>query len=265
MTINAKEKFKNVKCVLFDLDGTIYLGKKVFPFTNKVLKYLIDEGLQYCFLTNNSSLSNEDYKKKFRDMKIDCLDNGIYTSGDAAIEFLHKNYKNKKIQLLATKSLEKQFTANDIILSSENPELVVIAFDTELTFEKLTAVCNNINKGVPYIATHPDNFCPAENGILPDAGSFIALIEKATGVSPLEICGKPGRIMADGICKKFSLKAEELLMVGDRINTDIAFGVNNGMHTLMVLTGENTIKSLTSSAVYPEVIARDIEALIDIF
>ncbi len=265
MTLSAKEKFKNVKCVLFDLDGTVYLGKEVFPFTKDVLAHLESAGIQYCFLTNNSSLSSEDYLKKFEKMKIPCSKEQIYTSGDAAVSYLRKNYDGKRIELLGTSSLKKQFAGSGIILDDNSPDLAVVAFDTDLNYKNLTSLCNSIVDGVPYIATHPDNFCPAEKGILPDVGAFLALIERATGVAPSVICGKPYEIMAEGICGRFSLNPSEFLMVGDRLATDIAFGTNNGMRTMLVLTGEGTLNASAVSDIRPDVIARDISVLKEIF
>ena len=141
-----------------------------------------------------------------------------------------------------------------IELVEEKPEFIVVGFDTTFDYARLTKLCDFIRGGVPYICTHEDVNCPTEKGYKPDVGSFVALIEKSTGVSPLLVCGKPNKPMAESIERKLGLNSNEIAMVGDRLSTDMRFAINNGFVSVLVLTGEATKKDLKASGLAVDVI-----------
>ena len=177
------EKLKKVKCFLLDMDGTVYLGGKVIDGAIAAVERM-NAFSRAVFLTNNSSASRQDYVKKLNGLGFSVTEEGVFTSGNATIEYLRENYNGKKIYLFGNDKLHSEFIDGGITLVKENPDLIVLGFHTSFDYDELTELCDLIREGVPYIATHPDINCPTERGFKPDVGSFIALIEKSTGHCP---------------------------------------------------------------------------------
>ena len=134
------------------------------------------------------------------------------------------------------------------------PKAVVLGFDTTLTYEKLTALCNAVRAGLPYIATHPDFNCPVNGGFIPDIGGVIALVEACTGRRPDVVIGKPNRGIVDEALARTGFALHEMAMVGDRLYTDVATGVNHGMTGILVLSGEAKRSDVDTSDVKPDLI-----------
>lgn len=246
-----KKDIKNVKAFLFDLDGTIYLGGKLIDGAKETLEYLRENGKKVLFLTNNSSKSVKDYLVKMQKFGLTDSADDICSSSLSTIAYLKKHNLCEDVYLVGTKSLQEEFKTHGISLVEENPKTVVLAYDTELTYEKLCKATRFIVKGAGYIATHEDINCPAEDVYLPDIGSMMALIEKSIGRMPDVICGKPRPAMADFVQDLLGLEASEIAMVGDRLLTDIAFGINNDFFSVLVLSGESTLESLKQSGLEP--------------
>lgn len=184
------ENLENIKCYLLDMDGTIYLSGKPIDGAIEAVERM-RRNARVIFLTNNTSSGHADYVNKLNKIGFKVRSEDIYTAGDATIDYLAVNYFRKKIFLLGTNSLREQFNESKIILDDKNPDLVVIGFDTSLTYANLEKACTFIRTGTPYILTHPDLNCPTSTGYIPDVGSFAALIEASTEIKPIEICGKP--------------------------------------------------------------------------
>ncbi len=257
------ESLKNVKCFLLDLDGTIYLGGRLIDGAVEFLRSIKEKNKKYCFITNNSSRSTEDYINKLNKIGITATAQEVLTSGYAAISCLNENYIGKSVYVMGTQSLKNEFLQNGIKLTENNPDIVVLGYDTELTYAKLCTACKYINKGALYIATHPDINCPSEDFPLPDAGSFIAMIEKSTGRKPDIIIGKPYNVLAGAVLKRFGLKGGEVAAVGDRLYTDILFGKNSGYVSVLVLSGETDKKMLESGGITPDIVADSVKELIN--
>ncbi len=266
MVFMMKETEKNiinndVKCVMLDLDGTVYLGSRLFDFTVDFLNRLDHIGIGHIFLTNNSSLSANDYLEKFRRLGIQTTIDNILTSGNAAADYINSGeYKGKRVFVMGTKSLKKELYEHGINVCDDNPDLLLAGFDTELTFDTLTKFTNYVADGCHYIATHPDNVCPNENGFWPDLGSFIQLIYACTGRYPEKICGKPSEQILVAAEHKTGLKRQNLLMVGDRLSTDIAIG-KHGVPTALVLSGESKIDDIPKADVKPTYVFDSIREL----
>lgn len=246
-------KFNEVKCFLLDMDGTIYLDNEVIDGAIDAVNRMREKG-RVIFLTNNSSKSKDAYIDRLCALGFNATADEVFTSGNATAEYLNAFYKDKEIFLFGTKSLADEFRLAGIKLTDERPDLIVLAFDITFDYDRLELMCNYIREGVPYIATHPDDNCPTARGYKPDVGSFIALIEKSTGVSPSLICGKPFRPMGESVERLLGLKSEQIAMVGDRLNTDIQFGINNGFVSVLVLTGEGTVEKAKEMGIEPSVI-----------
>ena len=245
---------ENVKLFLMDMDGTVYVGDEPIAGAMEALEELKKRGKKVLFLTNNSSQTASAYVEKLKKMGYAATENDIYSSGEATIDFLLNERKGKKVFLLANSAVYKQFEEAGVPLAEEGVDLVVLCFDPELTYRKLVIACNYLQEGKEFIASHPDFNCPANPYPVPDVGSFLALIKGTTGRSPDLIVGKPYSVMAENVGRRFGLKAEEIAMVGDRLYTDIMFAINNGMKSVLVLTGETSREMLDASDVRPDVV-----------
>ncbi|MDR2202639.1 MAG: HAD-IIA family hydrolase [Clostridiales bacterium] len=247
------KRLNNVKCFLLDMDGTVYLSGEVIEGAREAVERMRRRG-RVVFLTNNTSVSRADYVLKLSRMGFDAEPEDVYTAGNATADYLKEYHGGKKVFLLGTDSLRAEFGGAGIPLCADNPDLVVIGFDTSLTYKNLTAACDFIREGVPYLLTHPDINCPKKDGYMPDVGSFAALIKTSTAREPFIICGKPHKPIADGVKKLTGFLPYETAMVGDRLATDMAFAKNNGFISVLVLTGATSKSDLKQSGASVDVV-----------
>lgn len=235
------------KVFLLDMDGTIYLDETPIGDMIRTLQVMRDKGKRIVYLTNNSSKSEKAYVEKLKRIGFYDERDLVYTSSMATIEYLQAHFEGKRVYLVANDCVKEEFLAAGIFLVEKDPEVVVLAYDTHIDFQKFSALNEAIVNGAFYIATHPDAVCPAKGVFPPDVGSFIALLKCSSGKEPDLICGKPGTVMGGCIKGRLGVSADEVVMVGDRLHTDIRFGNQNGFATLLVLSGETTEKMLASS------------------
>ncbi|WP_027624335.1 HAD-IIA family hydrolase [Clostridium lundense] len=254
----------DVRFFLLDMDGTFYLGNKLIPGALEFLQILKDTNRDFVFLTNNSSKNKFTYKQKLSKLGCNICEEKVFTSGEAAVIYLKNKKSNAKIFLMGTPSLEEEFMQNGFTVikdRSETPDYVVLGFDTTLTYEKIWIACDLIREGIPYIATHPDFNCPIENKkYMPDTGAMIKLFEAATGRLPL-IIGKPYKYIIDSVMQKYRINKEELAIVGDRLYTDIATGVNSGITSILVFTGETSEEMYKKSNIKADYVFSSIKDL----
>lgn len=269
--LNPMVDLKKIKRVVFDMDGTIYKGGTLFSFTKDVFETLEKIGIGYTFLTNNSSKSAKDYLTKILKLGLKATPDNISTSATATFFYLKQHYPNvKKVYVLGTASLREEFADHGYTLINEDnttdePELVVVAFDTTLTYDRLCKATYWIGEGKPYIATHPDTVCPTDlDTILVDCGAVQALIENVTKRKPEAVPGKPDAAMIGSILDKYGLQPDECMMVGDRIYTDMEMARRAKVVGVMVLTGEATLETLKESGLTPELVLDDISVLRDL-
>lgn len=253
----------DIKVYLFDMDGTLNMGEVPFDGAMDTLRMLERAGKRVYFVTNNSSKSKVAYVAKLARMGYEAKEEQIVTSGMATVSYLHKNHPGQSVFIMGTEVLKQEFIHGKIAVKEvgEDADVAVLAFDTELTYAKLWHTTNLIAAGKPYIATHPDFVCPSDKGDMPDAGSFIAAVEATNGHRPDVIIGKPYSPMADFVFDYCKAKPAECAFVGDRIYTDIKFGVNNGMTSILVMTGETTYDVLNASDVKPDYVLESVNEL----
>ncbi|MHA2268236.1 MAG: HAD-IIA family hydrolase [Promethearchaeota archaeon] len=248
----------------FDLDGTIYLGNKLFNGVHELISALKEKKKKFYFLSNNSSISTDDYLKKLNRFNINISRENIILSQHPTLDFLKKNHF-KRIFLLGTKSLKEEFIQDGFEITEENPEIIVLAFDKELTYQRLEkATYFLLKKDFPYIATHLDNRCPTEDGYIPDAGGIAALLYKATERMP-KVLGKPNKQMLLFKLNQLGISPQDAVMFGDRLYTDIKMGINAGVTTCCVLSGETTIGMIKSSEDKPNYVIGGIWELLNEF
>ncbi len=252
------ERLKDIKCFLFDMDGTINLGNTLIPGMDEFFAQLKSKGKTFYLVTNNSSKDHIHYVKKMAKMGIEVEQKNVLISSDALTYYLGKVKPQAKLFLLGTPELKATITKAGFELvdpAVTEPEFVILGFDMTLAYDTLSTACRLIDKGIPYIATHPDVRCPIENGeFIPDCGAMIELIKTATGISPLDVLGKPYHYMIDLLMERTGFKKNEIAMVGDRLSTDIAFGLNNNILSVLVLTGEATLEDVERGHIKPDII-----------
>jgi NagD protein len=230
----------NIRHVVLDMDGTIYLGKTLFPETRPFLDALQRLGIGYSFVTNNCTRSRDEYAAHLREMGIDALPESIWTSAHAtAYYLLEKLPQAKRLFVMGTPGLSDEFRQCGFVIVDDRPDAVVVGFDTNLNYERLCQTAYWISQGSPYVATHPDRVCPTDRPtVLPDCGAICALLESATGRRPDVVPGKPDPAMLWAVMGPLGLSPREVAMVGDRVYTDIRMARDAGVIAVLTLTGE---------------------------
>ena len=253
---------KQKRLFLLDMDGTIYLDDDLFDGTLDFLQYVRSVGGRYMFLTNNSSKSVDKYIEKLARLGISATKEDFLTSTNATIVHLkQKNYK--KIYAFGTMTFKQQLAEADLPITDkleDDIDCLCMGFDTELTFQKLEDACILLGRGVDYIATNPDWVCPTWYGSVPDCGSVSQMLFNATKRMPVFI-GKPQSAMVDLALAESGYAPEMAAIIGDRLYTDVACGINAGISAIFVLSGEGTLEDLKTSDVQPTHIYENIKAL----
>ncbi len=261
---------RKIRHVALDMDGTIYMGSTLFPFTKDFLAMLTANGIGYSFLTNNPTRSIADYLAKLARLGIEATEDQMYTTAVATIDYLKEKMPDvRTLYVVGTPSMEAEFRAAGFELTEpdakENPDALVVAFDTTLTYPKLCRAAYLASQGIPYIATNPDRVCPTDQPtVLVDCGSLTTCIEHATGRQPDLVIGKPNPDMLSGICYRHGLKPEEIAMCGDRIYTDVKTAQNAGALGVLVLSGETTLETALGNDPNPPITAENIAVFGDL-
>ena len=257
------EPLLKVKCFLLDMDGTFNLGDQLIPRSLYFVETLNELGKEYLFLTNNSSKDRGQYAEKIRRLGLPVGEEKVFTSGEATALYLQEKDPNSSVYVVGTPALEEEFRQHGFQLEENAPQLIVLGFDTTLTYKKLWKLCDFVRAGLPYIATHPDFNCPTETGSMPDIGAMIAFVHASTGRNPDLVVGKPNRLIIDAVAHKLGLRISDMAMVGDRLYTDIALGATSGITTCLVLSGETHPADLINSPYQPTYCFENLGAIAD--
>lgn len=251
---DIRRKLAPVKCFLLDMDGTFYLGDRLIDGSLDFLDALEKTGRTARFLTNNSSKSASVYAEKLRRMGVKERYRDVISSGHAAAHYCQRTFPGGRGWLLGNPALTEELTGMGLELTDGDPDYVLVAFDTTLDYAKMCRVCDLIRAGKPYIATHPDYNCPTETGFIPDMGAIMAFIHASTGRWADVVLGKPNVGIVEEALLRTGFRREEMAVVGDRLYTDVATGVNHGMPGILVLSGEATMADVEASDVKPDLI-----------
>ncbi|MBO0431868.1 TIGR01457 family HAD-type hydrolase [Enterococcus sp. DIV0660C] len=225
------------KGYLIDLDGTIYRGTEPIPAGKRFVEELQQRELPFLFVTNNTTKTPATVAKRLADeFDIHVAAETVYTASLATIDFMLTDGKGKKVFVIGESGLIDLILEAGFEWEEETPDYVVVGLDNYLTYEKVVTATLAIQKGATFIGTNPDKNIPTERGLLPGAGSVVSFVETATQTTPIYI-GKPEAIIMDKAVKILGLQKEEVIMVGDNYETDIQAGIQNGIDTLLVLSG----------------------------
>ena len=222
---------------LIDLDGTIYRGSEPIPAGRRFVEQLQARQIPFLFLTNNTTKTPETVANRLaNEFSIHVGPETVYTATLATIYYLNDANKGKKVYVIGEPGLIEPILAAGYVWEEETPDYVVVGLDTDVTYEKFVVATLAIQKGATFIGTNPDKNIPTERGLLPGAGSVIAMIEASTQQKAIYI-GKPEAIIMEKAVETLGMEKANVLMVGDNYTTDILAGINNGIDTLLVLSG----------------------------
>jgi NagD protein len=244
------------------MDGTIYLGHKLFPETLPFLAILKQLDIGYSFVTNNCSRGRAEYVAELREMGIAAPPDSVVTSSHSAVHHLRTHLPNvKRLFAFGSPGGNQDLQLGGYEIVEEAPDAVVVGFDTNLTYDRLCRTAYFIKQGVPYIATHPDRVCPTnEATVLPDCAAICALLETATGRKPDAIPGKPQPALIEEVMTRHGLAPQQTAMVGDRLYTDVRMARDAGVLAVLTLTGEaNAAEAATlPESQRPDLIVKDL-------
>ena len=230
---------EGLEAIFLDLDGTIYLGSELIDGALDFLERCDKRGIKRYFLSNNSSRSVEQYVSKLEKLGIPASDEDVLLSTHDLLSWLKRNNVSKT-WLVGTEGMRDMLEKYGIQTDSSEPQYVVLGYDTEINYHKISTASIHLHTGVPLVASHPDMVCPSPNGGLPDVGAYLAMFKATTGVVPVHITGKPNAGMILHKIEELGLNPEKCAMVGDRLYTDIAMASRAGCVGILVLSGEAT-------------------------
>jgi len=254
-------KLAGKKLYLFDRDGTLTLGGRCINGAVEILAALRAKGMGFYVVTNNSSRTNTEHSERFRSAGLEVDPEEVLVSTNSLIAFL-RSQGIARMYTLATERVLDQLCDAGFDPVSDDPEVLVMTYDIELTYAKLVRFTNLLRTGIPYYVTHIDVVCPTETGGVPDVGSFMRMLEMTTGRMPDRDFGKPNLSFIDPILQERGLSYGDVVMVGDRLYTDIALARGCDLTSVLVLSGEATLDDLPDSHVVPDLIVDDVGDLI---
>lgn len=252
---------KNYKTFLLDLDGTIYNGDTPIREAENFINLLLEKNLEYFFISNNGHEPTINIVKKLNKMGIKATEDNVITCIDATLHYLKKNYKNSKIHLIGNAFLENLLIKHGFILTNEKPNIVLVGFDDKLNFEKLSMGTKYVLEGAKLICTGVDGSIPSNNGIIPYTGAICSPIALASNTIPVYM-GKPEKYMYEAILEKTKNNPKDFIMIGDRLDTDIAFGKSNNINTCLLLTGVTNKEMVDKSQIKPTLVCKDLNDLV---
>lgn len=251
--------YKNL-IYLIDMDGTIYRGSLPIPHVKEFIRYLQDNNRKFLMVTNCPGSSKKKRVDKLSAMGIEVTEDKIISFGDATVDYLINNTKFSRFYLIGSKALEELFIQRGLEIVHENPDCVVVGYDVNFTYDKLKKAVNFILNGAGFISTNIDNTIPEGSQLIPHTGAITASIEAATGAKPV-IIGKPERYLLDTAIDRLHCSKEQCCVIGDRLDTDIYFGVKQNILSFLVLTGVTKKEMLEDSIIQPTKVFDDLSQL----
>lgn len=227
----------NRLCVISDMDGVIYRGKGLIPGARDFVAHMRDNDIPFLFLTNNSEQTPLDLQRKLAGMGIDGLTEANFiTASIATAQFLQAQRPHSSAYVVGGNGLASELYKVGYSITESNPEYVVVGKTSHFSYATMRKAAELIDGGAKFIGTNPDMIDPVEGGTEPAAGVLLAAIEAATGRKPY-IVGKPNSLMMIFARQMLGAHAEDCVMIGDRMDTDIVGGLEAGMRTVLVLSG----------------------------
>ena len=247
--------------LLIDMDGVLYRGQAPIPGAERFITFLRRHRISFLLLTNNSSLTPDQYVAKLRGMSIEVGAAEILTSAQATARYLaQKEPEGARLYVIGREGLRQALMDQGFSLVEEEADYVTVGWDWELTYAQLKQATLLIRAGARFIGTNPDRTFPSEAGIIPGNGAILAALEAATDIQPLVI-GKPHPTIFRLALAQLGLDGQGLAVLGDRLETDILGGQRMGLGTLFVLSGVTAEEGLAQSSIQPDLVFEDVAHL----
>ncbi len=246
-----------------DMDGTVYHSGVAIPGAVDFIKGLKKRNIPFRFLTNNSSHSRDFYLKRLTSMGFDVSIDDILSSTIATARYILSKHPEKTVYAVCTPDVESELRGYGIQINSEDPDIVLLTFDTTITYEKINRAYQFLKSGKIFIATHPDDLCPTAEGYDIDIGPFIRMFSQMADNEPVVI-GKPNRLMLEMAALEIKIGTSDVIMVGDRIYTDMKMAADNNSPSIAVLTGEATREQIAESGIVPSAICNSVADILNL-
>jgi HAD superfamily hydrolase (TIGR01450 family) len=246
---------------MIDMDGTVYKGNDVIKGAPEFIERLKQKKIPFVFLTNNSASDCKHYFSKLTKMGFKISMDNILTSTTATITYIQRHRSGRTVYPLGTSKFIEEIRDAGIRIDNNNPDIVLLAFDTSITYEKINNAYQFLKKGSELIATHPDDLCPTENGYDVDIGPFIRFFESMTGVKSTVI-GKPNELMVEMAAERMNVPLKNLVMIGDRVYTAMKMASDAGIRSIMVLTGEAKRSDPARYGIHPTEIVDSVDNIL---
>ncbi len=245
---------------LIDMDGVIYRSHDVIPGAHEFITFLLERGIPFLFLTNNSQRTRRDIVAKLKHMGFEVEERHIFTCAMATARFLSLQKPNGTAYVIGEGGLLQALHSNGYCIVDHNPDYVVVGEGRTFTFEMIEHAVNLIHKGAKLVATNLDPNCPTSTGMRPGCGAIVSMIESATGVKAFSV-GKPSPVMMGAARKEIGVRTANTIMIGDTMETDILGGTQLGYKTVLVLSGGTTKNDLAKYAYRPDLIVNSVADL----
>jgi len=249
--------------LMIDMDGTIYKGGNLIPGAIEMVEFLKKEKIPFVFLTNNSSHTIDYYFNKLKSMGFRINREHILSSTIATARFIRERRAGKKVYVVASHDVTEELETLGISSNDNDPDVVLLTFDRTITFDKINRAYHHIMNGAELIATHPDDLCPTEDAYDVDIGQFIHMLSYLTGTSPL-IIGKPSLLMVEMAAGEMGVDKERMIMIGDRLYTDMRMALNAGIDSILVLSGEAKMSDVEEMESKPTYVIGSVAELPDL-
>ena len=264
-------EINDLTAILFDLDGTVYLGEDLLPGAEKLIMALRNRNIQTLFISNKPLYPRQVYAEKLTRLGIPTTKDEVLTSAYVLGQYLAKHKPLLNYYVIGEENLRAELRAYGLKvldeLDNQNPQevidpsgidAVIVAFDRTLDYRKLNTAYQALRQGARFFATNSDKVCPMPNGAIPDAGAIIAYLEHISGRQLELLAGKPSPLILEVALEKLNTSPERCIMIGDRLETDIRMGNQAGMKTVLVLSGITTRDMVHASADQPDWIVENL-------
>lgn len=238
---------------ILDLDGTVYRGDRLVAGAADGVERIRAAGVKVLFLSNKAIERRQDYSEKLSRLGVPATTSDVINSGWVTAEHVAEHHPGREAFVIGEQPLVEELHRAGVAATRDTPgDLLVASMDRSFTYEKLDLALKTLEGGAPFLATNPDRTCPTADGAIPDAAGMIGAVEGVTGRQVDEVLGKPSRTMVETALGKVDAAASDCLMVGDRLETDIAMGERAGMTTVLVRSGVTDEEDLAAASVEPD-------------
>src|SRR3954470_12428919 len=236
---------------LIDMDGVIYRGNQLIPGADRFIHELRTANIPFLFLTNNSQRTRRDVATKLQRLGIEAEEEHVFTCAMATARFLARQKPAGTAFVIGEGGLLTALHSNGYAIVDKDPDYVVVGEGRTLNFEMVEAALGMIQGGAKLVATNLDPNCPTQAGTRPGCGALVAMLEAASGIKAFSV-GKPSPVMLRAARKELGLTADQTVIVGDTMDTDILGGAQLGYHTVLVLSGTTRRDDLARYAFRPD-------------